>query len=81
MSDLAPIVLFTYNRPWHTEQTLSALMKNDLAKDSILYIFSDGSKDASDDNLMAQIAEVRDVIKKKNGARKFILSNRKRIKV
>lgn len=28
---LAPIVLFVYNRPWHTEQTLNALMQNELA--------------------------------------------------
>ncbi|PXV64134.1 glycosyl transferase family 2 [Dysgonomonas alginatilytica] len=60
---LAPIVLFVYNRPKHTEQTLIALMKNDLSKDSILYIYADGPKaDASEDDLK-KIAEVRALIK------------------
>ena len=26
---LAPIVIFTYNRPWHTQQTVEALLKNE----------------------------------------------------
>lgn len=39
--ELAPIVLFVYNRLQHTEQTVNALVKNDLAKDSDLFIFSD----------------------------------------
>lgn len=44
MDNLAPILLFTYNRPWHTEQTLIALMQNEWAKESILYIYCDGVK-------------------------------------
>ncbi len=39
---LAPIVLFTYNRPWHTQQTVEALQKNKLASESELFIYSDG---------------------------------------
>jgi len=42
--NLAPIVLFTYNRPWHTMQTVEALKKNELAQESELFIFSDGWK-------------------------------------
>ncbi len=38
---LAPIILFVYNGPWHTQQTVEALKKNELAKDSELFIFSD----------------------------------------
>lgn len=26
---LAPIILFVYNPPWHTQQTLDALAKNE----------------------------------------------------
>lgn len=33
---LAPIVLFTYNRLWHTQQTIEALQKNELASESEL---------------------------------------------
>ena len=42
--DLAPIVLFVYNRPWHTQQTIEALRQNELAKDSVLFVFADGAK-------------------------------------
>lgn len=41
---LAPIALFTYNRLWHSQQTIESLQQNSLAKDSELYIFSDGAK-------------------------------------
>jgi len=41
---LAPVVLFVYNRCDHLEKTLEALSKNTLAKESDLYIFSDGAK-------------------------------------
>ncbi|PNE25381.1 glycosyl transferase [Tannerella sp. oral taxon 808] len=41
---LAPIVLFTYNRPVHTRQTIDALLKNEYASESDLIIFSDAPK-------------------------------------
>lgn len=41
---LAPIVVFVYNRPEHTKKTIEALANNYLAKDSELFIFSDGPK-------------------------------------
>lgn len=41
---LSPIALFTYNRLAETRETLEALKLNDLAKDSDLFIFSDGPK-------------------------------------
>jgi GT2 family glycosyltransferase len=40
----APIVLFVYNRPAHTRQTVEALQKNEMAKDSDLIIYSDAPK-------------------------------------
>jgi hypothetical protein len=39
---LAPIALFVYNRPTHTERTLSALSKNERSSEHIIYIFVDG---------------------------------------
>ncbi len=44
---LAPIVLFTYNRPWHTQQTVEALLANEYASESDLIIYSDAPKNAS----------------------------------
>jgi len=62
--DLAPIVLFVYNRPWHTRQTVEALKKNNLAKDSNLFIFSDGPKNEED---IRDIEKVREYIKTIDG--------------
>ncbi len=65
MKDLAPVVLFVYNRPFHTMQTLAALENNTFADQSILFVFSDGPKvDASEDDLN-KIIEVRKLIKSK----------------
>ncbi len=62
---LAPIVLFVYNRPSHTEQTLNALMNSDLADQSILYIFADGPKENTTGEQLKKIEGVRQLIRAK----------------
>lgn len=62
---LAPIILFTYNRPWHTEQTLNALMQNELASESMLYVFCDGAKENATYDQQSSIAAVRRVVRSK----------------
>ena len=47
---LAPIVILTYNRPWHTQQTVEALLKNEYASESDLIIFSDAPKNEAAKN-------------------------------
>jgi hypothetical protein len=42
---LAPIALFTYDRPDHTRKTIAALQQNKLSELSDLFIFSDGPKE------------------------------------
>lgn len=46
MRNLAPIILFTYNRPHHTRRVLQALEQAELAQDSEVFIYSDGAKNA-----------------------------------
>lgn len=41
---LAPIVMFTFNRLEHTKKTIEALKNNNLAKESEMFIFSDGPR-------------------------------------
>ncbi len=60
MDKIAPIILFTYNRPWHTRQTVEALQKNALAEQSDLIIYSDAPKDQRAIDL---VHEVREYIK------------------
>ena len=64
MQNLAPIALFVYNRPVHTERTLKFLQQNDLATESRLFIFADGPKTAADHD---KVNEVRELIKKMEG--------------
>ena len=61
-NELAPIVLFVYNRPWHTRQVLDALALNKEAEKSVLYIFCDGPKDNETIAGLSKINEVRDLI-------------------
>lgn len=56
--DLAPIVLFTYNRPRHTKATLDALKANHLAKQSVLYIYQDGLKENATKEQRESVLEV-----------------------
>lgn len=46
--ELAPIVLFGYNRPEHINKTIESLKKNNLAYRSDLFVFVDGAKNAED---------------------------------
>jgi Glycosyl transferase family 2 len=59
MQNLAPIVLFTFNRLAQTRQTIEALALNEMAQSSILYIFSDGAKVDASDEKRQQIQAVR----------------------
>jgi hypothetical protein len=62
---LAPIILFVYNRPLHTALTLEALSKNELAGESVLYIYADGAKENITADDAEKIRETREVIRKK----------------
>ena len=66
MQNFAPIALFVYNRPQHTERTLKFLKQNELAAESRLFIFSDGAKTADDEEKVNAVTakEVQDVAKK-----------------
>jgi hypothetical protein len=60
LENISPIILFVYNRPEHTRKTVESLLINTLAKESELFIFSDGPKNSSDN---VKVAEIRSYIK------------------
>ncbi len=70
---LAPIVLFVYNRPWHTEQTINALKNNELARESELFIYSDAPKN---DKAIKGVQEVRHYIRGVVGFKKVTIIER-----
>ena len=65
MNNLAPIIVLCYNRPWHVEQTLEALSRNELADQSTLYIYCDGPKPDATDEQRQKIFDVRQVARKR----------------
>lgn len=76
MNDLAPIVLFVYNRPWHTQKTLNALSRNSLADQSVLYIYADGPKENADQEILNKIKQVQACIKEKQWCKEVIIVER-----
>ena len=62
--NLAPIALFVYNRPEHAFRTLSSLKENVLAKDSRLFIFSDGPKNPDNEKQVEKVRQVMEMIRK-----------------
>ena len=56
----APIVVFVYNRVEHAKGVLTSLAKCPEAKDSVLYIFSDGPKN---EKAAEKVAAVREYIR------------------
>jgi hypothetical protein len=51
----APVALFVYNRPWHTRQTVEALLANVEATDTDLYVFSDAEKNAQASKAVSEV--------------------------
>jgi hypothetical protein len=73
MINLAPIVLFVYNRPDHTVKTIKALQKNELASESELFIYSD---EAKNDDAQIAVDKVRKYINKIDGFKKVTVIKR-----
>lgn len=63
MAKYAPILLFVYNRLWHTRQTIDYLLKNELAIESRLIIYSDGYKSSDDKQEVESVREYISSIK------------------
>ena len=54
---LAPVIIFSYNRPDHLRKTLTWLGQNELADQSTLYVFCDGAKQLKDERMKELTAE------------------------
>ena len=76
--ELAPIVLFVYNRLSHTQQTLDALALNEFASDSILYVYADGAKENATDRDHENIVSIREIVKSCQGFKEIHFINREK---
>ena len=70
---LTPIILFIYNRPNHTKQTLEALSNNTLASQSDLFIFADGPKNTASKEQLESIKQTRKVAASENWCKSVTL--------
>jgi hypothetical protein len=69
----APIALFVYNRLSHSRQTIEALQKNSLSRDSDLFVFSDAPKSAAQTEA---VREVRQYIRQIDGFKSVTIVER-----
>ena len=69
----APIALFVYNRPIHTQKTITHLLANKEAKDTELFIFSDAAKNKQQ---VANVTAVRNYIHSIQGFKKITIIER-----
>lgn len=69
----APILLFVYNRPEHVRRNIQALLKNELAAESELFIYSDAAKDETS---QAAVKEVRAFIRSIQGFKRITITER-----
>ena len=75
---LAPIVVFSFNRPDHLHRTLAALAKNDMAEDSLLYIYCDGAKPDATEEQCQRVMENRAVAHAVKGFKEVHVVERER---
>jgi hypothetical protein len=72
-TELAPLVLFVYQRPAHTKKVLNAIANDLLAKDTVLYVYSDGPKRPDNNSEQDRIAQTRALIQDFNGCKEVHL--------
>lgn len=75
---LAPIVVFSYNRPNHLKRTLDALSSNEFAQDCTLYIYCDGAKKDADQEQLSKVNQNRDIAHSITGFKEVHVIERER---
>ena len=71
----APVVVFTYNRPQHTQQTINALCNAHHANQTHLIVYSDAPRTIADENA---VADVRNIIHHIDGFAKITIVEREK---
>lgn len=58
MTNYAPILLFVYNRPEHTQRVIASLRNNEEANQSHLFVYSDSWKDNNDETAVRKVRQL-----------------------
>ncbi len=75
MANIAPVALFTYNRPRHTRRAVEHLRKNVLAGQTELFVYSDGPRPGEDKE---KTEAVRDYIETIDGFKNVTVTRQER---
>jgi len=59
----APVALFVYKRPEHTQKVLESLQKNSMAKETDIFIYCDGPKNKEDREKIDQVTQLFNGVK------------------
>ncbi|MBQ2182407.1 MAG: glycosyltransferase family 2 protein, partial [Bacteroidaceae bacterium] len=77
---ISPVAIFVYNRVDNTQQTVQALLRNTLAKETDVYVFSDGGKNEESwkrvNEVRAYLYEVKREVEANGGLRSITLVER-----
>ncbi len=74
----APVIMFVYNREDHFQKTYEALAKCPEAKDTVLYVFSDGAKNSQSEAAVDNVKKcVRKAISQKDFKDMFLIESPK----
>ena len=73
---LAPIIVFSYNRPDHLRQTIDALSRNYLAADSLLFIYCDGAKDDASSEQKKRVVQNIEIAHSAQGFKEVVVIER-----
>ena len=71
----APICLFVFNRLEHTKKTIEHLLKNEMAKETDIFVFSDGARNPAE---QSKVSAVREYIKTVSGFNNLTLISREK---
>lgn len=71
----APIILFVYNRVFHTKETLKSILANKEAVDTDLYVYADGPKRSED---KASVEKVRSLFQGLQGFKSVTVREREK---
>jgi len=61
--ELAPVIVFNYNRPDHSQRVWDAFSRNELARETELYLYCDGPKDTASDEMRRRILSLHEQAK------------------
>jgi GT2 family glycosyltransferase len=71
----APIALFAYCRPRHTQRVLEALSRNSLSDQSELFVYCDGPPAGAGESKLRDIKKVREIVTRKRWCRRVEIFN------